>query len=189
MAEDRYNVTLIRKLRVPSMIITSIKNVLAVFLTINCTPPPAIGLLDRCCCAEEFCVLGAADTTPLDDSFCLAPVDLCMKNKWALWCFFGGILLAMISIVLLVNSVALHHKVRTPKTTTYILLHISNLNTLEKEHEKNVAYLHAHAVNFTFPLFVSLCLSTGMFLGVVHESLCVTLPNADQPCFFILCCK
>eukprot|EP00752_Nemacystus_decipiens_P008127 g7267.t1 len=54
--------------------------------------------------------MGAADTTPLDDSYCLAPADLCMENKWALWCFFGGILLAMISVVLLVNSVALHHK-------------------------------------------------------------------------------
>ncbi len=65
----------------------------------------------RCCCAEEFCVLGAGDTSPLDDSYCLNPLDFCMETKWTLWCYFAGILLAMVSIVLLVNSVALHHKV------------------------------------------------------------------------------
>lgn len=55
--------------------------------------------------------MGAADTSPLDDSYCLNPLDFCMETKWTLWCFFSGILLAMVSIVLLVNSVALHHKV------------------------------------------------------------------------------
>lgn len=55
--------------------------------------------------------MGAADTSALDDNFCYAPRELCMENKWTLWLFYGGILLAMISIVLLVNSVALHHKV------------------------------------------------------------------------------
>eukprot|EP00903_Cladosiphon_okamuranus_P012139 g11388.t1 len=82
--------------------------ILATFVMGSFAMLPAVATI--CCCAEEFCVLGAADTSPLDDSFCLAPVDLCMENKWALWCFFGGILLAMISVVLLVNSVALHHK-------------------------------------------------------------------------------
>lgn len=57
--------------------------------------------------------MGAADTSPLDDSYCITPLELCMETKWSLWCYFGGILLAMISIVLVINSVALHHKVCT----------------------------------------------------------------------------
>lgn len=142
----------------------------------NCARPPAIGSLDRCCCAEEFCVLGAADTTPLDDSYCLAPVDLCMENKWALWCFFGGILLAMISVVLLVNSVALHHKVRTPTTIVVGLTRgIYNLNTLENICHliilsKTCCSLHpcTRGKLHIFPVFPSPCLSTGTFLGVVH---------------------
>lgn len=58
--------------------------------------------------------MGAADTTALDDSFCKVPLELCMKTRWSLWCYYVGILLAMIAIVLLVNSVALHNKVRSP---------------------------------------------------------------------------
>ncbi|CAM9107022.1 unnamed protein product [Ectocarpus sp. 4 AP-2014] len=69
---------------------------------------PAVATI--CCCAEELCVLGAADISPLDDSFCHTTLELCMETKWSLWCYYGGILLAMTSIVLLVNSVALHHK-------------------------------------------------------------------------------
>lgn len=57
--------------------------------------------------------MGAADTSPLDDSYCITPLEMCMETKWSLWCYFGGILLAMISIVLVINSVALHHKVHT----------------------------------------------------------------------------
>lgn len=70
--------------------------------------------------------MGAADTTALDDSFCKVPLELCMKTRWSLWCYYVGILLAMVAIVLLVNSVALHNKVRSTKpltaavyTTTY----------------------------------------------------------------------
>lgn len=55
--------------------------------------------------------MGAADTTALDDSFCRVPLELCMETRWSLWCYYVGILLAMIAIVLLVNSVALHNKV------------------------------------------------------------------------------
>lgn len=59
--------------------------------------------------------MGAADTSALDDNFCYVSRGLCMETKWSLWCFYGGILLAMISIVLLINGVALHHKVRTDR--------------------------------------------------------------------------
>lgn len=65
--------------------------------------------------------MGAADITALDDSFCHANLDLCMETEWSLWCFYGGILLAMVSIVLLVNSVALHHKVPIDVTNCCLL--------------------------------------------------------------------
>lgn len=180
----------------------------AVVLTMNCARPPAIGSLDRCCCAEEFCVLGAADTTPLDDSYCLAPVDLCMENKWALWCFFGGILLAMISVVLLVNSVALHHKVRTPKTIVVGLTRgIYNLNALENichliilsktGSTKPVAYIHAHAVSSTYSrcFQVHACrqeLFSGLYVDrftalYIRGRLCVTSTNLEHSYFSIIC--
>lgn len=68
-------------------------------------------LPQRCCCAPDVCVMGAADTSALDDNFCRVPLELCMETRWSLWCYYLGILLAMIAIVLLVNSIALHNKV------------------------------------------------------------------------------
>ncbi|CAM9409764.1 unnamed protein product, partial [Ectocarpus fasciculatus] len=82
--------------------------IVATFLMGSFAMLPAVATI--CCCAEGLCVLGAADISPLDDSFCHTTLEFCMETKWSLWCYYGGILLAMTSIVLLVNSVALHHK-------------------------------------------------------------------------------
>ncbi|CAM9396258.1 unnamed protein product, partial [Pylaiella littoralis] len=82
--------------------------ILATFLVGSFAMLPAVATI--CCCAEDLCVMGAADTSPLNDGYCLTPLEMCMETKWSLWCYFGGILLAMISIVLVTNSAALHHK-------------------------------------------------------------------------------
>lgn len=77
----------------------------------------------RCCCAPELCTVAAADVTALDIQFCYVPLDLCMTTPWPLWCFYGGILLAMVAMVLLVNSVSFHRVVSItvlPNTMTRI---------------------------------------------------------------------
>lgn len=122
---------------------------------------------DRCCCAEEFCVMGAADTTPLDDSFCLAPADLCMENKWTLWCFFGGILLAMISIVLLVNSVALHHKVHKERNARGLVNTYFPRRSNDSEHFQLLMFAHEHDENCCAPhaMHASKLFSIPLFVG------------------------
>lgn len=98
-----------------------------VTMSTSCATTNPVDLAGRCCCAEELCVLGAADISPLDDNFCHTTLELCMETKWSLWCYYGGILLAMTSIVLLVNSIALHHKVRSSLHRIYCTRRVGTL--------------------------------------------------------------
>ncbi|CAB1101287.1 unnamed protein product [Ectocarpus sp. CCAP 1310/34] len=104
-------------------------------MSTSCATANPVDLGGRCCCAEELCVLGAADISPLDDSFCYTTLELCMETKWSLWCYYGGILLAMTSIVLLVNSVALHHKVLGRKEIVHL---VQTQHDLLSKTQKNV---------------------------------------------------